>query len=489
MQVQKHLQAEWEVTKMVQFFERGPSRGALQGQLLGEGIGQVAGMLGGQQYKRGQLQKALAGLKNLPNQQNATPFDVASELISSTAGIPGAERYVGQLFEPLMRQIQINRSQQADYGQGSAQNNSQIVDRAREFLDANQPSQKQNLPEFLGKAKDENQKFFPSNVGANEYPGNLAQSSTAGGKRPIKDSNQLMTAGKDISKQLNIPVNEGYTIAKSINDEDKVFNQQVDLDVAARKQSQRDYGNLAVEKLGKVLPDATDEQQAFFKRKIEEEAGKSESEANIERYISKEASKFKNMMTAVDKDIPASRAYNKPLQKLLGNEKSAVQARDDMRVKLKPLLDDGLYDTARNLLSKKGYYPEERESIVTDLGEGAKRGLAEMPQIRKFTKITPFPSSPLIEQEPVTEFQQQIIRDGLKNIFNKDPSSNLILLRKAFEDQKNVGWRDFKDSLNELLLNGDIKLNDDQFNQLKELDTPPLNNLDKILHGLNLIGR
>lgn len=475
---------------MVQFFERGPTRSALQSQLMGEGLGQATGIIGAQQYKRGQLQKALAGLKDLPNRQNATPFDVASELISATAGIPGAERYVGQLFEPLMRQLNINRSQKADYGSGNAQKDSQIMDRARQFLDSNQPAQKQDLPQFLGKAKGENQEFFPSNKGSNEYPGNLAQASTSGGKRPIKDSNQLLEVGKQISKDLNIPVSEGYTIAKGFNDEDKAFNQQVDLDVAARKQSQREYGNLAVEKLVKLMPDATDEQKAYFKRKVEEKAASSESEAKIERYISKEATKFKDMVSAVEKDIPASRIYNKPFQNLLGKDKSAIQARDDMRVKLKPLLDAGLYDTARNLLSKKGYYPEERESIITDLSEGSLRGLAEMPQIRKFTKITPFPGAPSIEKEPLTEFQQQIVSDSLKNIFNKDPSTNLILLRRAFEDEKGVDWRDFKDSLNKLILSGEIKeLNDDQFNHLKELDGPPLNNIDKILHGLKLIGR
>ncbi len=66
-----------------------------------------------------------------------------------------------------------------------------------------------------------------------------------------------------------------------------------------------------------------------------------------------------------------------------------------------------------------------------------------------------------------------------------DPSSNLILLRKAY-DQKGVQWDEFKDQLNSLILSGEIKLNEDQFKMLNILEQPRLDNLDKILKELHL---
>ena len=61
-------------------------------------------------------------------------------------------------------------------------------------------------------------------------------------------------------------------------------------------------------------------------------------------------------------------------------------------------------------------------------------------------------------------------------------------MRKAFEE-KGVDWNEFKDALNELELNKEIKLEADQETQRHFLDSPPLSNLGKILKGLNIIGK
>lgn len=89
---------------MVQILPAPTSLGAEVGQSLGQGIQRGAE----QGHQRGQVQNALSGLGNLP--KNASAFDLAKELISATAGIPGAERYVGTLFPMLLAQM---RGQQA----------------------------------------------------------------------------------------------------------------------------------------------------------------------------------------------------------------------------------------------------------------------------------------------------------------------------------------------------------------------------------------
>lgn len=93
---------------MVQILPPKTNLGTQLGQAIGGGLSQ--GLQQGSQvgFQRGMLQNALKGLENLPS--NATPFQLATELMKSTAGIPGAERYVGQLYPLLLGQL---RSQQA----------------------------------------------------------------------------------------------------------------------------------------------------------------------------------------------------------------------------------------------------------------------------------------------------------------------------------------------------------------------------------------
>ena len=65
---------------------------------------------------------------------------------------------------------------------------------------------------------------------------------------------------------------------------------------------------------------------------------------------------------------------------------------------------------------------------------------------------------------------------------------SVVLARKIFEDKK-YDSRIFKDALNELEQDEGFKLEPDQEKQRGNLDTPPLNRLEKILHGLGLQGR
>ena len=108
-----HTREIWG-TKMVSILPPKTDVGSLIGQGLGQGIG--AGIQKGADigFQRNITQQALQGLQNLPPDTNAS--QLASYLIQATAGIPGAERYVGQLFPLLLQNL---RSEQAFGPQGS----------------------------------------------------------------------------------------------------------------------------------------------------------------------------------------------------------------------------------------------------------------------------------------------------------------------------------------------------------------------------------
>lgn len=103
---------------MIQILPPKTNLGAEIGQGLGQGLSK--GIQRGAEvgFQRNLLQDSL---KNLNIPEGASPFDLAKGLISATAGIPGAERYVGQLFPLLLQQMRG----QATKGQNPVGTNNQ----------------------------------------------------------------------------------------------------------------------------------------------------------------------------------------------------------------------------------------------------------------------------------------------------------------------------------------------------------------------------
>ncbi len=386
------------------------------------------------------------------------------------------------------------RAKQAEGSQNVDYNIDRSPEGRQQFLEENKVSN-QKLPEFAEKPKEMQNRNI---MQLGETNGNLPQPETAGQKKEVLSPPEVRLHGARIARERTIngtptSVEEGIKIAQSLNADNEAYNAKVDADTEQRVRSQQIYGDKAVEQFNNVLPDATAEQVALFKRKGEETAGKFKSEALIERHLAQEAVKFKNNIASIKNSIGPNRIGNKIYQKLLGNERDAEKAMDDVRIKLKPLLDQGLYDTARNLLSELGYHPEEREKIVSSLGENANKVISQISPVQKLAKNDEHMSERRLENLPENEKtyskqDYQKINDTIRNVIKSDPSVNLILLRKSLED-KNINWIAYKDALNDAIFKGEIELNDDQVKQLDTLEQPPLNNLEKILYDLNLIGR
>ena len=355
---------------------------------------------------------------------------------------------------------------------------------------AQQPNQQQNFqPPVLPGMKTQQSPFFPTNIGPQGGPGNLPQAATSGEKKPLLNREQQIQEARQLQKQLNdnqIPTTlpEALAQVQAAEAEKKLMNDEIEKERKERVLSQRDYGQKAAEQLTKAYKEATPEQLAVFKKFGEEEAAKGNSEADIERSIAKKVVQFKNAMVNVENDLSAPRSYNRIQRGLNGDYKDLQQAGSDLRKHLQPLLDLGLYDTARDLLQKKGYGLEEREAIINPLSERGITALNKVPKTRGEGWFQPIKGGVPSNLPPMNP---ENIKQGLRDLKQADPNFSLALARKVFED-KGYDWRSFKDALNELEQEG-FKLEDDQQTQRGYLDTPPLNKLDEFLEGLNLIGR
>lgn len=468
---------------MVQIFDMTPtpSSASMIGSALGQGLTKRLG---------------LSEAETAAQQAGNDPVKLAFALARANMAAPGLERSLGQIYEQLLKRQQAQAAQNVPFGLENQ------IDRTAEgrqhFVNENR-FQREELPGFGSSFQNQQgqSEFFPSIQPGQEYPGNVPQAATSGVKQRVPSNAEMIRNSKPLAKEMSaagIPTTpqQAYEIQKQQRQDIIDSNALVEEERKERVAQQRDYGKLGEKAITQVMPDATPEQVAMFKRKGEEFAGKNQSEANIERKLAGEARKLKNVIASIKKSIPKPRALTGPLQSVTGVRRQEGKQIEDIRQKIKPLLDDDLYDTARNLLSEVGYYPEEREEIVSRLSEGSNKTIAEMPKIGEIKQPTAeeiFTGKAVQQQERYTPQTENIFKQNLAKTLSADPTANLILLRKKYEEKKGVDWELFKNGLNELMDSGQFKPTDDQLNQLDKLDQPPLDVLDTILYKLNLKGR
>ncbi len=443
-------------------------------------------------YERGLIQKGLNSMQNMsPDQmRNMSPTQLVSSVLGSFAGTEQGAQYAKSIMPFMLEQLRISKEQNANYG-GNPEQDSQLRNRN----DVPQMPQKMEQPSFMGQNNKSNQgnPFFPSNIGPNDAPGNLPQEASSNLQiEPLFTRDQKISKAKQLSKELNIPFSESMKIVNEGEADKKEIRNEIESDRKNRVSSQREYGEKGQAELLRLNPNSTSEQQAVFKKKAEEIAGKGNSEADIDRSIALEASRFRNMIKSVEDTMSVPRITNALQRKMIGNEKDFKQAASDVRVKIKPLLDAGLYDTARLLLDGLGYYPEELEYIVQPLNDQSNTIIKNTPDAIYKNKPEDLAGGKTPSFFMPYEYPQNSkdnLKSGLQELLKQNPNTNLILARKGFED-KDYDWRVFKDVINEMIESGEFVPTHDQEKHINsKLDEPPLNNLQKMLHGLNLIGR
>jgi len=346
--------------------------------------------------------------------------------------------------------------------------------------------------------KEQTNPFFPNNLGGNEAPGQAPQPATEGIAKPLLTPQEKIAAARQLADErtaAGAPTNVKDALKEiNENEEDKrLYNAEIKKEKDERVSFQRDYGPKATAMLKKYYPNSTPEQDAIFAKMGEEAAGNMKSEADIDRYLATEAKKFKNTIANVEESLSAPRLQNQWYRRLQGTDKDIAEVSKAVKNKLKLLLDLGLYDTARNLLSKNGFAPEERENIINPLSDIAKTSIKFIPKARKeeyVERVTPTASNPqgIKNYSKYAPESESFLNNSIKETLQKDPNASLVLLRKAYEN-KGYDWRIFENTINDMINMGEFKPNLDQIEQLIYLDSPPLTDLEKVLHGIGIIGR
>lgn len=403
-------------------------------------------------------------------QTDKDPVKLAFALARAGMAMPGQERLLAPISEHLLKLAKANQTQGINYTGDMTP-----VAGPGENLFPKEPSQQPN-------------QFYPNTLGEQGETGNVPQPTIPEKPLPLMTPNQVWQEGERIARENTqrgnpMTVPEGVALAKSINEERRAFNKDIEAQKNIRVERQRDYGDRAENALSKFIPDATPEMKAILRREGEKASNENISEANIDYYVSNKARDLARIITNVEKDLSAPRTQNAILRGAQGNLKNLQESMNTARRIVKPLLDLGLYDTARNLLSKSDFYPEERETIINPMPDYVAAQINQIPEHNDKTE-TLFETVHHYSPE-----DREVLKNSMKDVFKKNPNISPILMRKVYED-KNYDWRVFEDVWNDLVLDGDIELSEDQRNQANAyLNRPPLGNLEKIFYDLKFIGR
>jgi hypothetical protein len=305
-------------------------------------------------------------------------------------------------------------------------------------------------------------------------------------KQTILTPDQLQQRTKEVFQQYNekgIPttIDQVYADLYSKNEQNKGHNQHIESE-------QNKYGDLAHQILTEKIQNPSESIIGLMRKKGEELAF-SGSEADIRSEIGKEVVNLKNAISKAEKTIKSKNVFGASKRDILGSSRSAEQELNSYKAAVKPLLDKGLYDEARAAItSNSDLMPEEVETIVSNLGEPSKKIVGQMDKMKPSIKQRQLQPYGYVDKQTYSPEQQEKIQQNVNDVLKNEPSVNLILLRKAFED-KGIEWDAFKEAIDNAYLSGDVKMTPDQENQMETLDSPPLNRLEKILHGFRLIGR
>ncbi len=457
---------------------------------MAQGLSQTLPQAAQQRSNRDALQQSLAGIRNMANDPNSSPMDVTLAAMEAGAGIPGSERYLGQIIPMLQQMAKANSQGNAPLPmEGMSGQGGQVRDRSP----VEQPQQRQNMPGFMGqKSPQESGQFFPNVQGPQGGPGQAPQAATGGMKGKVLDPRQVREEGRKYAAEQTRSGNpmtpqQGASIIDAENEKQKQFNNLVEEERKERVKSQREYGSVGESYLDENYPEASRELKTIFQKEGEELSKQGMSEADINRTLEGKARTVKNAVVNAEKEFDAPRVYNKMWNAALGEYKGFDQAAQDVRKHVQPLIDMGLYDTARNILSKKGYGLEEREAILHPLSDQARSSMNKVPKIGAFTAVMNKGRSSAFFNKLYDDSEKKNLAEALTSMKQNEPNFSLALARKAAED-KGYSWRVFKDVLNDLEKNG-FEMTDDQRTHRGELDSPPLNFIQEYLHGLDLIGK
>ena len=304
---------------MVQILPPRVSLGQQLGMATGQGLQQGLSQSAQTQYNRGLLQEALGRVRESAQGQNANPLDTTLNFLEATAGIPGAEKYVGQVLPMLLNQMSLQKRTEAEAARPGMFTQLNAVDQIQ-----------QSQPEFTSSLQS-NQPLY-------EF------------SRPKSGFFQTPLTNEEIkNKALSLAeTNPGDPSAF-----ERFYNTELKLN-EAQKAQQAEFKNLA----GSLESIQQDPSQYPLFQKIAERYSNLNDANQIFEKTKRDFYRVRNDLDAIDNIVMP---FGKVIQ--ANNIGKRMPSREDIIKQSQPfikrLVDLGFEDEVRNKLTQQGLGPTE----------------------------------------------------------------------------------------------------------------------------------
>ncbi len=439
---------------MVQFFQLGPTAkgriGEETGKAIGTGIGSVLQEAGEYKRNRGRLQQALQQIENLSPEEKKDPTRVLTSLISATAGIPGAERYVGSVFDTMSRQI-TSRAQAESARSRKKTSVQQPMQQAVQPMQQSQATPGQVIPQgeayFREPAPPQSpETLFPQQTSAlqaepemtpdelNDYAGNLVDQS--GGQM---DWNQAYSA----AQQQNAAIRDKN---------DKREQQQINRQQAIEAQSQAMVSRAANSNLLSFPGAQTIAANAAFESK------NAQTPEQQWQYVQTQLKEAENAYNGLKRQSGPGDPLTNWFRKEMGTYKEKEQIFKDIQPSIKYYKDKGLFNELRGILSGDlGLGAEDVETAMFPPTESERKLLDKFPMNadRIPNPLRQRGNVPIKDLFPDERYKADatgynILKDQIKKYIQANPQANLISLRGRLNQDKKYYWGDISNALQEL---------------------------------------
>lgn len=473
------------------------------GKGIGKGIGDVLQETGEYKKNRSRLQAALSQLENLTPEQTKNPYKLLSTLISATAGIPGAERYVSPLFDQLLKQniAQVNQ-QIGPPGQagipglttGAPAGVQSFRDQSPTF--ANQPKPQTPPPRTNPSLTPEAQAAI--------HPSAEPVNPTAVGPRrstELVPPRQLMTpdqenaeadrrANDKIAKGIVTTWQEELPAVQAYNQANAAYNKTIDEEnkniIKYRDKLQAE----AVKSYNQHIP--KEEQNIPDQKRFENYYVEGSDKTDTERFnYARRRIDALRAARATAKTYPDRPNWYKDIRRRLeGSDRTLEQAIGEMHGILQPLLDMGEYQEARNIaINTWGLGPDETERVIHPMSSEELKQVKSIPEAKKRVQKAPAIVGGFLPNESVPEGRNvSALKNHIESLIEKNPDISLIQTRNIL-GKKGYDWREFSQAIQQLQNEGKLRgLSQDTLNNIGQLYNPPLKGMGAIFQNI-IFGR
>ena len=481
---------------MVQFFTSSPSPRAMQQGEIGKalGIGLAKNFPDPQQMvQKRMLSEAFQKFRNEAN-PNASPLDLTMSFLEATAGIPGSERYVGQVLPLLLRQSEGNRGASLQNPDGSVPPQPQ-------------PNQNQNPPPTV---QNQPQKFTPNN--ATQF---LQQTAQEIPNFPQPDTEQQNLFEGSLEPTMfgmgNLPNTYSPQQIKQLQEEDLRAG-FADMPRAKRAE---EYNELS----RKHLQDYTQAAQTQSAISQKRRQGQQEFRTVLESFVGKNSDDLalaesiaENKYPNISNDQIRAEKVSREFDLLKGNlnefrnnssrpnpympwsKEKYKTSFENLRKNSQPLIDMGMRPQINKMLADNGWSRVETDQILNPLGEKIISEVKGLPSLEEknpldYAKLASGFSETKKAYEGEnkrlennkkiwSDYFKKTIKPGEENPRTMDtlkPGTSLMLLQNQFM-KKNGGYLDFQKIINDLVSKGEIKLDKYQQKEMNTLNDYPINN-------------